>query len=228
VSQASSTKEQVLLSWSGGKDSAMAAYELLASQKYEIAALLTTVTEGFERISMHGVRRELLVRQAHSLGIELHEVRIPAECSNALYEARLRAALEHFRYRGIGKVAFGDLFLADVKQYRDRLLGEAGMSGLYPLWLRDTAALVRTFIGLGFKAILACTDTQALDASFAGRQLDEALLRDLPAAADPCGEYGEYHSFVYAGPIFRLPIACTPGERVMRAERFVYCDIVPG
>jgi uncharacterized protein (TIGR00290 family) len=219
-------KERIALSWSGGKDSTMAAYQLLASQKYEIAALLTTVTEEFERISMHGVRRELLEQQAKSLGIALRTVMIPKECTNEIYEARMRTALEDFKAQGIAKVAFGDLFLADVKQYRDERLAQIGMSGLYPIWMRDTDELVRTFIGLGFKALLTCVDTEAIDASFAGREIDQQLLKDLPQSADPCGEFGEYHSFVYAGPIFSQPIACRAGELVRRTPRFNYCDIV--
>jgi len=221
-----SVVEKVVLSWSGGKDSSMAAYQLLASQKYEIAALLTTVTEDFDRISMHGVRRDLLELQAQALRIPLHQVMIPKDCSNEIYEARMREAFDHFKAQGIAKIAFGDLFLADVKQYRDERLAQAGMTGLYPIWMRDTDELVRTFIGLGFKAILACVDTHAIDASFAGREVDYDLLRDLPASADPCGEYGEYHSFVYAGPIFKETIACRTGERILRAARFNYCDIV--
>jgi len=220
-------KERVVLSWSGGKDSAMAAYHLLASQRYEIAALMTTVTEEFDRISMHGVRRELLELQAGSLAIPLHKIMLPKDCPNDIYEARMREAMSHFKAQGITKVAFGDLFLEDLKQYRDERLAQAGMSGIYPIWMRDTEELVRTFIGLGFKAILACVDTQAIDASFAGREIDHALLRDLPQSADPCGEYGEYHSFVYAGPIFKKPIACKTGESVMRTPRFNFCDIVP-
>ena len=220
-------KERVVLSWSGGKDSTMAAYHLLASQKYEIAALLTTVTEDYDRISMHGVRRELLERQAESLRIPLHKVMIPKDCTNEIYEGRMRQALDHFKAQGIARVAFGDLFLEDLKRYRDERLAQAGMSGLYPIWMRDTDELIRSFIGLGFKAILACVDTQAIDAAFAGREIDHALLRDLPDSADPCGENGEYHSFVYAGPIFSRPIACVAGERVMRTPRFNYCDIVP-
>ncbi len=215
-----------MLSWSGGKDSTMAAYQLLASQKYEIASLLTTVTEGFDRISMHGVRRELLERQADSLGIPLRKILIPNDCSNEIYEARMREALSLIKQQGITKIAFGDLFLQDVKQYRDERLAQAGMTGLYPIWMRDTDELVRTFIGLGFKGILACVDTQAIDAAFAGREIDLQLLEDLPQSADPCGEYGEYHSFVYAGPIFRNAIPCRTGDRVMRNGRFHYCDIV--
>jgi len=219
--------ESVILSWSGGKDSCMAAYQLLASQKYEIASLLTTVTEGYDRISMHGVRRSLLEQQADSLGVPLHQIMIPKDCPNQIYEARMREAVEHFKTRGITKVAFGDLFLQEVKQYREARLAQAGMTGLYPIWMRDTGELVRTFIGLGFRAILCCVDTQAIDASFAGRQIDQALLRDLPDSADPCGENGEYHSFVYAGPIFKRPIPCRAGETVLRTARFNYCDILP-
>jgi uncharacterized protein (TIGR00290 family) len=204
----------------------MAAYQLLASQKYEIAGLLTTVTEGFDRISMHGVRRELLERQADSLGIPLTKILIPQDCSNEIYEARMREAMSRIKAQGITKIAFGDLFLQDVKQYRDERLAQAGMTGLYPIWMRDTDELVRTFIALGFKAILACVDTQALDASFAGREIDLQLLKDLPESADPCGEYGEYHSFVYAGPLFKNSIDCKAGERVLRNQRFNYCDIV--
>ncbi len=175
---------------------------------------------------MHGVRRELLERQADSLGIPLHKILIPQDCSNEIYEARMREAMNRIKAQGITKIAFGDLFLQDVKSYRDERLARAGMTGLYPLWMRDTDELVRTFIGLGFKAILACVDTQALDASFAGREIDLQLLKDLPETADPCGEYGEYHSFVYAGPIFKKAIACSTGERVLRNGRFNYCDIV--
>jgi uncharacterized protein (TIGR00290 family) len=222
------SKEKVLLSWSGGKDSSMAAWHLLASQKYEIAALLTTVTEEYDRISMHGVRRELLERQAVALGVSLHKVMIPKDCSNEIYEARMGEAMAHFKAQGIAKVAFGDIFLENLKRYRDERLAQAGMSGLYPIWKRDTDELVRSFIQLGFRALLACVDTEAIDAAFAGREIDESLLRDLPESADPCGENGEYHSFVYAGPIFRQPIACAAGERVMRTPRFCYCDIVPG
>ena len=205
----------------------MAAYQLLASQKYEIAALLTTVTEDFDRISMHGVRRDLLELQAQALRIPLHQVMIPKDCSNEIYEARMREAFDHFKAQGIAKIAFGDLFLADVKQYRDERLAQAGMTGLYPIWMRDTDELVRTFIGLGFKAILACVDTHAIDASFAGREVDYDLLRDLPASADPCGEYGEYHSFVYAGPIFKETRRALITVTSSRHEPSEFCDPVP-
>ena len=205
----------------------MALYYAQKSGDIEIAALLTTVKEGYDRISMHGVRRDLLEQQAESLGIPLRKIVIPKDCPNDVYEARMREALGVFQAQGIVKIAFGDLFLEDLKQYRDERLAQAGMTGLYPIWKRDTEELARTFIGLGFKAILACVDTKALDASFAGREIDHDLLRDLPESVDPCGEYGEYHSFVYAGPIFKKAIACKAGERVMRTPRFCYCDILP-
>jgi uncharacterized protein (TIGR00290 family) len=221
-------KEKVILSWSGGKDSSMAAYQLLASQKYEIAGLMTTVTGEYDRISMHGVRSELLERQADSLGIPLHKVIIPKDCPNEIYEAKMRELLGRFKAEGITKIAFGDLFLEDLRRYRDERLAAVGMTGIYPLWQRDTEELVRTFIGLGFKAVLSCVDTKAIAASLAGREIDHALLRDLPESADPCGEYGEYHSFVYAGPVFKKPIACKTGQRVMRTPRYCYCEILPG
>jgi uncharacterized protein (TIGR00290 family) len=220
-------KEPVVLSWSGGKDSSMALYHLLASQKYEVVSLLTTVTEAFDRISMHGVRCELLDQQAESLSIPLRKILIPKECPNEIYETKMREEIARFKAKGITKVAFGDLFLADLKQYRDERLAKAGMTGVYPIWMRDTEELVRTFIGLGFKAILACVDTNAIDASFAGREIDDSLLRDLPESADPCGEYGEFHSFAYDGPIFKRPISCRTGEKVLRDGRFNYCDILP-
>ena len=221
-------KEKVVLSWSGGKDSAMTAYHLKASQKYEVVSLLTTVTEGYDRISMHGVRVELLEAQAAALGLPLQKLMIPQVCTNEGYEARMKAALEGFKARGVVRVAFGDLFLEDLKQYRDERLASLGLTGVYPLWKRDTDELVRTFIGLGFKAILACVDGKALDGAFAGRSIDERLLEDLPACVDPCGEYGEFHSFVFAGPIFSAPIPCRTGVKELRNGRFHYCDILAG
>ena len=220
--------EKVVLSWSGGKDSAMAAHHLKASGKYEVVSLLTTVTEGYDRISMHGVRVELLEAQAASLGLPLQKVMIPQVCPNEVYEAKMKAALEGFKARGVLRVAFGDLFLEDLKSYRDERLAALGLSGVYPLWKRDTDELVRTFIGLGFKAYLCCVDTKVLGGAFAGRLIDGRLLEELPASVDPCGENGEFHSFVFEGPIFREPVPCRTGERVLRDGRYSYCDILAG
>lgn len=221
-------KERILFGWSGGKDSAMALAELLRAGECEIAALLTTVTEDYDRISMHGVRRALLEAQAASLGLPLHLVRIPAGCSNDLYEARMREAMEHFAAQGIRRVAFGDLFLGDVREYRERNLAKVGMEAIFPLWLRDTRELAQRFIADGFRAVLVCVDPRKLDAAFAGREYDASLLVALPAGVDPCGENGEFHSFVYDGPIFRQPVAITRGETVQR-DGFVFADLLaPG
>jgi uncharacterized protein (TIGR00290 family) len=217
--------EPVLLSWSGGKDSALALHALRQTPGVEVAGLLTTVTEEYDRISMHGVRRILLERQAEATGLPLHIVSIPPECSNEIYEQRMAAALTPLRQGGIRRVAFGDLFLEDIRAYRVGKLAAAGMEALFPVWGRDTAELAREFIAQGFGAVLVCVDTAALDASFAGRAFDDALLRDLPPAVDPCGERGEFHTFVHAGPIFRQPVNFRTGVQETRMERFRYQDL---
>lgn len=219
--------ERVLLSWSGGKDSAMTLYELRKMGAYEVAALLTTITEGYDRISMHGVRTTLLERQATSLGAPLHKLYIPSGCSNEQYEAAMRVALTHYQAQGVNACAFGDLFLRDIRAYREHNLSAIGMNALFPVWERDTAEFIRTFIGLGFKAVVTCVDPRALDPSFAGRVIDDAFLRDLPASVDPCGEHGEFHSFVYDGPIFAEAVGVSVGEVVLR-EGFYFCDLLPG
>ena len=217
--------EPVLMCWSGGKDSAMALAEALRDPSLQVAALLTTVTEGYDRISMHGVRRSLLVKQAKALGLPLEEVRIPIKASNAMYEDAMRTLLVRYRAQGILRVIFGDLFLEDIRQYRETRLAPLGMQGLFPLWLKDTAALAKYFIHKGFRAILVCVDPKQLDASFCGREFDEALLRDLPAQVDPCGERGEFHTFVYDGPIFHEPLAVQRGDIVER-DGFWFCDLL--
>jgi len=219
------SREPVLLSWSGGKDSALALHALRHDPTVEVVGLLTTVTEEYDRISMHGVRRVLLERQARAAGLPLHIVWIPPDCPNEIYEERMAAALAPHRERGIRRVAFGDLFLEDIRAYRERKLASAGMEALFPIWGRDTAALARDFIAQRFAAVLVCVDTHALDAAFAGRAFDESLLRDLPPGVDPCGENGEFHTFVHAGPIFRAPIHVRLGVRETRLERFRYCDL---
>ncbi len=195
------------LSWSGGKDSALTLWTL-RGEGIEPEALITTVTDDYDRISMHGVRRELLARQADAAGIPLVEVRIPPACVNEVYEERMAQAFASPPLSDVQAVAFGDLFLEDVRAYREERLAANGKRGLFPLWGRDTGVLAREFIAAGFQATIVCVDPRALDASFAGRAYDEQLLADLPASVDPCGENGEFHTFVHAGPIFAEPIAC--------------------
>ncbi|MBW3541262.1 MAG: adenine nucleotide alpha hydrolase [Planctomycetes bacterium] len=218
--------ERILLSWSGGKDSLLALAELRASARYDVAALVTTIAEGYERISHHGVRRELLRRQAEALRLPLVEVRVSQNCTNREYEAKLQAGLIPFRERGMETVAFGDIFLQDLRDYREQHLSGFGMRGLFPLWLRDTATLVRDFLSAGYRTVTVCVDGKVLDRSFAGREIDEAFLADLPAAADPCGENGEFHTFVFEGPLLERPVLFETGEIVARDSRY-FCDLVP-
>jgi uncharacterized protein (TIGR00290 family) len=219
-------KEKILVGWSGGKDSSMALYELKRMENIEIAALLTTVTEGYDRISMHGVRRQFLAEQAAALGYPLEEIIIPQTCSNEIYEQRMRDTLEKYRRAGISSAAFGDLFLEDVRTYREERMARIGMHCIFPVWGLHTAEFAETFITLGFRAIVVCVDTQALGKDFAGREYDRDFIRDLPAGADPCGENGEFHTFVYDGPIFHKPVAVQRGEKVLRNDRFYYCDLI--
>jgi uncharacterized protein (TIGR00290 family) len=218
--------EPILFCWSGGKDSAMALHALLQRNGARVAALLTTVTEGYERISMHGVRRELLQQQAKSIGLPLHEVRIPPQCVNAIYEARMEEALRIHYANGVRSVAFGDIFLEDLRAYRERNLARIGMTALFPIWKRDTRELIRHFHSARFRAIAVCVDGKVLDRSFSGRELDAAIFHDLPPTADPCGENGEFHTFVFDGPIFQYPIPVRTGE-VIERDSFVYCDLLP-
>ena len=174
---------------------------------------------------MHGVRRELLWRQARAVGLPLVEVEIPAECSNDVYEQRMGQALAEAPLAEVGTIGFGDLFLADIRAYREERLSRVGKQAVFPLWGRDTTALAREFIAAGFEAVLVCVDPRRLDPSFAGRRLDVELLADLPPDVDPCGENGEFHTFVHAGPVFSAPIACQVGETVQR-DGFVFCDVL--
>jgi uncharacterized protein (TIGR00290 family) len=219
--------DRVLVGWSGGKDSAMALYEITKNENIDVAALLTTVTEGYNRISMHGVRRQLLVQQANSLGYPLREIPIPQECTNEIYESRMREALETYRKEGVSAAVFGDLFLEEIRAYREERMSRAGMRCLFPVWGRPTNLLAGEFLDLGFRAVVVCVDTNSIHADFAGREYDRDFLNDLPAGADPCGENGEFHTFVYDGPIFSRPVRACRGEKVLRNERFCYCDLTP-
>lgn len=219
--------EKVLITWSGGKDSTLALYEMQMHFKCEIVALLTTITMGYERISMHGVRRELLEHQAESLGYQLETVYISKKSSNEEYEQKMEEVMIRFKDMGVTDVIFGDIFLADVRKYRETNLEKVGMNGIFPLWKRRTDRLAEKFVTEGFKAIVTCVDTEALDGSFAGRLIDRRFLSELPDGVDHCGENGEFHSFVYDGPNFKQPIEFEKGEIVLRDKRFNYCDLIP-
>jgi uncharacterized protein (TIGR00290 family) len=222
----SQQSEPILFCWSGGKDSAMALHAVLQQKDLRVVALLTTVTEGYERISMHGVRCELLDRQAESIGLPLHKVFIPPQCVNPVYEARMEEALRGFYERGVRKVAFGDIFLEDLRAYREKNLARVGMTALFPIWKRDTRELIHFFHAQRFRAIAVCVDPKVLDPSFAGRELDESFFDDLPPQADHCGENGEFHTFVFDGPILRALIPVRTGDIVNR-DGFVFCDLLP-
>jgi uncharacterized protein (TIGR00290 family) len=217
--------EKALLCWSGGKDSALALDEIQKSQEYEIAGLLVTISEEYDRVSMHGVPRSLVEQQAGSLGLPVKEVFIPSPSSMQEYESRMERALAGFQQEGVASAVFGDIFLEDLRKYREDNLSKLGMKGVFPLWGRDTAELVRYFITSGFRAVVTCVDSRVLDKGFIGRTIDEDFLAELPSGVDPCGENGEYHSFVYDGPIFEQPIAVTMGETVQR-DSFYFCDLV--
>lgn len=220
-------KPRALLSWSSGKDAAWSLHVLRQQGEVEVVGLLTTVNRTFERVAMHAVREELLEKQAEAAGLPLWKVDIPFPCPNEAYEAAMGAACAKAVAEGIEVMAFGDLFLEDVRDYRIQKLAGTGLRPHFPLWGRDTAALAREMIAGGLKATLTCVDPKALDPSFAGRDFNEALLADLPATADPCGERGEFHSFAWDGPPFRQPVPIERGGVVAR-DGFVFADLLPG
>ena len=217
---------KVLFTWSGGKDSALAFYELQRRNDHEIVSLLTTLTEDYNRISMHGVRSILLERQANSLGLPIEKVYISKNCSNEEYEAKMREVLQKHLTAGVLSVVFGDIFLEDLRKHREDNLSKIGMKAVFPIWKRDTTDLSHEFIDLGFKAIITCVDSNVLDKAFVGRLYDQQFLSELPSTVDPCGENGEFHSFVYDGPIFQKRVPYTKGEIVFRDGRFWYCDLI--
>lgn len=221
-------KDRVLIAWSTGKDSARALQVIQQSpESFEIAALLTTVTRDYDRVGMHGVRSELLQTQADAIGLPLEKVFITKSSTNEDYERAMRAALLKWKQRGVSAVVFGDLFLEDLRTYREDRLQEVGMGAIFPLWKQDTASLARQFIGEGFRAVVTCVDTRQLPASCAGAEYDVRFLSGLPDGVDPCGENGEFHTFVYDGPVFRRPLAFARGERVLRDEYFSFFELVP-
>lgn len=220
----------ILFSWSGGKDSALALHALLQQpEEWEVVGLLTSVSDEYKRVSHHGVREELLDAQAEAIGLPLDKLRLPSNggpCTNGEYEALVGAKLAGYVERGIRHVGHGDIFLADLRAYREQNLAKLGMTGVFPIWQRDSRELVEAFVALGFKAILCCVEGAKLDGSFVGRSLNLDLVADLPPGIDPAGENGEYHSFVYDGPCFRWPIAFATGVAVCRDNRH-YIDLIP-
>ncbi len=221
--------EPVVLSWSSGKDSALALSRMAEDPAVEVVGLLTTVTAGYDRISIHGVRRSLLHAQAASVALPLHEVALEPVSSNGAYERAMADALRRIREAlpGVRRLAFGDLFLEDVRAYREALAERCGFGALFPLWGEPTPALARTMLADGIAARLVCVDTHALPAEFAGRRFDAALLDALPPGVDPCGERGEFHTFVSDGPGFHRPVPYAVGETVLREARFAFCDLLP-
>ena len=227
----------VVMSWSGGKDSALTLYHILRDDRYQVARLLTSVNAPHGRVSMHGVRVALLEAQAQRIGLPLTQLLLPESPDMAAYEQLMHAALAPLPAAGINHVAFGDIFLADLRAYREQQLARARLRGLFPLWQRPGADLLREYLDLGFRALVVCVNEQHLDSSFCGRPLDAAFLRDLPPSVDPCGENGEYHSFVFDAPYFSAPIPVRAGERVRRtypapngagSAAFWFCELEEG
>jgi len=242
-------REALLFNWSGGKDSSLTLYHTLRLSQYEVKYLLTSINEKFNRVSMHGVRVSLVEKQAQSIGIPLRLLSVPGTVSMETYDNLMRQSLEQFKNEGIKTTVFGDIFLEDLRKYREDQLAKIGMKGIFPIWKKSTTALVQEFMDLGFKSVVVCVNEKFLDKSFVGRTIDESFINDLPEGVDPCGENGEFHSFVYDGPIFKQPIAFKRGEIVYREYKkdesteddehtydcsqnydtgFWYCDLEPG
>ena len=219
-------KRKILISWSSGKDSAWALHLLRRQEQYEIAGLITTINSAFDRVAMHSTRRALVEMQAVAAGLPLTAIPLPWPCSNAEYERIMKEVCEHAARQGVTAIAFGDLFLADIRAYREHQLQDTGLEPLFPLWQMPTPSLAREMIEAGLRARLVCVDPDKLAPEFVGRDFDEQLLADLPPGADPCGENGEFHSFVYAGPMFDREISVVRGERVER-DGFWFCDVMP-
>ena len=219
--------KRVALCWSSGKDSAWSLHVLRQNPEIEVVALITTINQEFQRVAMHAVRRELVELQAQAAGLPLWPVLIPWPCSNEQYEARMLEACARAIGEGITAMAFGDLFLADIRAYRERQLASTGLEPLFPVWQIPTRELAENMIGSGLKAKITCVDPKALPREFAGREFDRDFLRDLPPGVDPCGENGEFHSFVYDGPMFSKALAVSVGEIVER-DGFVFADLVCG
>ena len=236
-------KPKAIFNWSGGKDSSLALFKVIKEQAFDVKYLLTSVNAQNNRISMHGVRSELLDAQAASIGLPLHKMMIPEMPSMEIYNRVVSETMEAFKKEGIEYSIFGDIFLEDLKKYREEQLDKIGMKASFPIWKQPSAQLINEFIDLGFKAVIVCVNEKYLNESFAGRLLDRSFVNDLPANVDPCGENGEYHSFVFDGPLFSKPVGFSIGETVYRQYNklpddnsadqpgydtgFYYCDLLP-
>lgn len=209
-------KEKIIFNWSGGKDSALSLYKIMRQDQYDILCLLTSISEPHQRVSMHGVRVDVLEAQAKSIGLPLHKIFIPEMPSMELYENMMMTTLERLKKQGATASVFGDIFLEDLRNYREHQLSKIGLKGIFPLWKMDTNKLVREFIDSDFKAITTCVNENFLDKSFVGRIIDDDFIHSLPANVDPCGENGEFHSFVFDGPIFKTPVTFMKGEVVYK------------
>lgn len=219
-------RTKAVASWSTGKDSTLALHEVLRLGEVEIVGIMTTITSSFGRVSMHGVREALLDQQAEALGLRCWKVPIPSPCPNEVYEREMGRVLGEIEQLGVSAVVFGDLFLEDIRRYRETRLAEVGMHGIFPLWGRKTDDLAREMIAVGIRATLTCVDPRKLDCSFAGRSFDATLLEALPEGVDPCGENGEFHTFAWGGPDFRRSIPVAVGE-VVDWDGFVFADVLP-
>lgn len=220
-------KEPIVMSYSGGKDSSLALYQILKSPDWEVKRLLTTADSTYKRSSMHGVRTELFQQQAESIGLPLDVVWLTPEDGGDGYQSKMTRALENYKANGLNHIAFGDLYLADVREYREKMNETIGLGSVFPVWGIPTKEFAERFITLGFKAIVVCVDTTQLDASFCGREFDQAFLNDLPEGTDWCAENGEFHTFCYDGPIFSKPIFFKKGDHSLRENRFQYIDLLP-
>ena len=220
-------KEKILVSWSGGKDSVLSLYQIVKAEKFEISALLTVFTEDYDRVSMHGIRRIMLEKQVEYLGHSLEKIFIPKDASDKEYKSQMVNTLKKYLLNGIRSIIFGDIFLEDVRKYREENLSKIGMTALFPLWKKDTFQLAKEFIKLGFKSVITCVDSEILSKEFVGKLFDEKFLSALPSNVDPMGENGEFHSFVYDGPLFKRRVKFELGDIVLRDGRFYFCDLIP-
>jgi uncharacterized protein (TIGR00290 family) len=220
------SRKKIIVSWSGGKDSALALYNIVKDEKFEVSALLTAITEDYNRVSMHGIRRIMLEKQVEYLGCFLEKIFIPKNASDKEYKSQMVSTLQKYLLHGIRSIIFGDIFLEDVRKYREENLSKIGMTALFPLWKKDTLQLAKEFIKLGFKSVITCVDSKSLSKNFVGRVFDKEFLSALPYNVDPMGENGEFHSFVFDGPLFKRRVKFELGDIVLRDGRFYFCDLI--